>query len=118
MKFDEKTAIKNIVQIRESKGLTKRKVADALNINEASYGRIESEKIALSYNHLALLASCFEMDVIDIITYPKRYVLSEEQTDSDSVPVEAVLQIKLRSDKRDQVLNLIFGDNNLEILNK
>lgn len=116
MKFTEDIVIKNIIQIRESKGFTKRKVADALNINEASYGRIESGKTALSYGYLADIARCFDMEVIDIITHPKRYVLSEE--DAKAEPVEAVLQIKLRSDKRDQVLNLIFGDNNLEILNK
>lgn len=114
MIFDEQTVVKNIVKIRDSKGLTKRKVADALNINEASYGRIESGKIALSYNHLALIARCFDMSVIDVITYPDTYVSKGD----DNAPVEAVLQIKLQSDKRDQVLNLIFGDNNLEILNK
>ena len=32
--------------------------------------------------------------------------------------VEAVLQIKLKKDKKDQVLRLVFGDNNIEILNK
>ncbi len=33
-------------------------------------------------------------------------------------PIEATLQIKLRKDKKDQVLKLVFGENNLEILNK
>ena len=55
------------------------------------------------------------MREIDIITYPERFV-------SDSAiqrePLEAVLQIHLKKDKRDQVLKLVFGDNNLEILNK
>ena len=31
---------------------------------------------------------------------------------------EVALQIKLKKDKRDQVLRLIFGDNDIEILNK
>ena len=35
-----------------------------------------------------------------------------------SEPVEAILQIKLQKDKKDQVLRLVFGDNNIEILNK
>ena len=33
-------------------------------------------------------------------------------------PVEAVLQIKLKKDKKDQVLKLVFGENNIEILNR
>jgi len=116
MEATEKNVVKNVIQIRNNKGLTKREVAEKIGINEASYGRIENGQIALSYNHLASIASCFDMEVIDVITYPKRYVLSE--TNEKSEPVEAILQIKLQRDKRDQVLNLVFGENNLEILNK
>ena len=32
--------------------------------------------------------------------------------------VERLLQIELKKDKKEQVMKLIFGDNNLEILNK
>jgi hypothetical protein len=32
--------------------------------------------------------------------------------------IEAILQIKLQADKKDQILKLVFGENNLEILNK
>lgn len=39
---DEEKLIQNIVKIRSSKGLTKRRMAEALNLNEASYGRIEN----------------------------------------------------------------------------
>ena len=49
MKEEEKL-IQNIVKIRSSKGLTKRSMSEALNINEASYGRIENGKVALSYS--------------------------------------------------------------------
>lgn len=115
MEREEKKVIKNIINIRKNKGLSKRSVANGICINEASYGRIENEEIALSYDHLAKIANFFQMSVIDIITYPDVYVKKEE---SDSEPVEAILQIKLQKDKKDQVLKLIFGDNNIEILNK
>ena len=55
------------------------------------------------------------MREIDIITYPDVYV---KKDNTDAEPVEVVLQIKLQKDKKDQVLKLAFGDNNLEILNK
>ncbi len=48
MIMDEDKIVQNIIQIRNSKGVTKRSVVEALNINEASYGRIESQKVALS----------------------------------------------------------------------
>lgn len=110
----EKLVVTNIIKIRTAQGLNKREVAEAIGMNEASYGRIENGKIALSYNHLALLASVFKMRVIDILTYPQVYAPKEEIHE----PLEAVLQIHLKKDKRDQVLKLVFGDNNLEILNK
>lgn len=113
--MNEKKIIQNIIQIRNSKGFTKRSMADALNINEASYGRIENEKIALSYKQLAQIASRFDMSVIDVIGYPDKYVKAEPANEE---PVEAILQIKLKKDKKDQVLKLVFGENNIEILNK
>ncbi len=55
------------------------------------------------------------MREIDIITYPEIYV-SQKETKEENV--EVVLQMKLKKDKKDQVLSLVFGENNLEILNK
>ena len=55
------------------------------------------------------------MRAIDIITYPLVYM---EPAQCEPEAVEAVLQIKLKKDKKDQVLRLIFGDNDIEILNK
>lgn len=117
MGYSESEVVKNIIQIRNIKGLTKREMARGLNINEASYGRIESGAIALSYSHLAQIAKTFDMSVIDLIAFPRKMV-EEAKSDKNDDPLEAVLQIKLRRDKQDQVLKLVFGDNNLEILNK
>ena len=55
------------------------------------------------------------MSVIDVISWPDRYVKDEKKEDE---PVEAILQIKLRKEKKDQVLKLVFGENDIEILNK
>lgn len=114
MNTNEDNVVRNIVKIRNLRGLSKRDVALKMGMNEASYGRIENGKIALSYNHLAQIASVFDMSVIDIITYPYIYCKKDEKEE----PVEAVLQIKLKKDKKDQVLKLVFGENNIEIFNK
>jgi len=97
-------------------GVTKRSVANAMGINEASYGRIESGSIALSFNHLAQIASALRVSVVDIITYPDKYAKVENGV-VEAEPIEAVLQIKLQKSKKDQVLRLIFGDNDIELLN-
>ncbi len=54
-----------------------------------------------------------------IIVSPKsqtEYHYGEDKRPEE--PVEAILQIRLRKEKKDQVLRLVFGDNNIEILNK
>ena len=71
--------------------------------------------VKLSLAQLSNIATGLEMREIDIITYPDVYV---KKDNTDAEPVEVVLQIKLQKDKKDQVLKLAFGDNNLEILNK
>lgn len=112
----ETTAIlKNIIQIRNAQELTKKKVAEKLSMSEATYGRIENGKIALTYIDLARIASALGMSVIDVITYPDKYIKAEQPNDE---PVEAILQIKLTKEKKDQVLKFVFGENNIEILNK
>ena len=90
-------------------------MADFAGITASQYSKVMSGSVQLSLQQLSNLATNLGMHEIDIITYPERFV-------SDSAiqrePLEAVLQIHLKKDKRDQVLKLVFGDNNLEILNK
>ncbi len=69
----EKDIISNILQIRTKKRLTQKDLSIALGISEATYNRIESGKITLSYNHIAKIARAFSMSVIDLITYPEIY---------------------------------------------
>lgn len=111
---EERKILDNIKQLRKNHKLTKREVANALCMSEANYGRIENGHAALQYRHLAEIASLFGMSVIEVIAFPEKYVLASPNAE----PVEAILQIKLQKDKKDQVLRLIFGNNNLEILNK
>lgn len=114
MSYEQETVISNIAQIRKNKGITKRRMSELLSIDESNYGRLEAGRADLPYRRLADIANIFGMSVVDIITYPDRCVMATE--DQSLEPIEAVLQIKLKKDKRDQVLNLIFGDNNLELL--
>lgn len=75
------------------------------------------EKYKLAFGRFQNFATNLGMEIIDVFTYPNKYVKAEDRNDNKE-PIEAVLQIKLRKDKKDQVLKLIFGEHNLEILNK
>ena len=118
MDFSESKVKERIAQIRRDKHITKRDMAYKLGVDESNYGRLELGKTSLSYEQLAKIASVFAMSVIDVLSYPATYVLNHDVEQEQTEPLEAVLQIKLKKDKRDQVLNLIFGDNNLELLMK
>ena len=111
----EKHVLSNIAKIRTIRNITKRAMANEIGINEGSYARLENGQIALSYEYLARIASIFNMSVIDIITYPEKWAKIEGEEHPE--PVEAILQIKLQKSKKDQVLRLIFGDNDIELLN-
>ena len=54
--------------------------------------------------------------MVDLLTYPQQFVNVIDLPRSDDPEVS--IQIKLKKDKRDQVMRLIFGDNDIEILNK
>ncbi len=61
------------------------------------------------------------MPVIDIITYPEKYVRADERqqvvaatTDEEKV----TLSVELSAHKREQVLKLVFGANNIELFNR
>lgn len=119
MKIHQKIEI-----IRNLLGIKQDVMADQLNISQSAYSSLETGKARLKYDTLEDIAKVFKMSVIDIITYPKVYV------DKDSIKnepvhivppaddIKAILQIELKKERKDEVLRMIFGDDNLEILNK
>jgi transcriptional regulator with XRE-family HTH domain len=106
--------VKNIFEIRREKGITQEVIADVLGVDTSVISNIEKRKRELKVSELEKIAKVLDVDVLYLITYPDVYEMKNKKRE----PVEAILQIKLMSDKKDQVLKLVFGDSNLEILNK
>ena len=107
--------VKNIREIRLQKSISQSAIADELGVDVAVISNIEKGKRELRVSELEKIAKVLRMSVIDILTYPKIFV---ESTSNTLEPVEAILQIRFQKDKKDQVLKLVFGENNLEILNR
>jgi transcriptional regulator with XRE-family HTH domain len=105
--------VKNISAIRREKGVTQEVIAEELGVDTSVISNIENGKRELKVSELEKIAKVLGVDVLFLITYPHVY----EKKNHKPEPVEAILQIKLRSDKKDQVLKLVFGENNLEIFN-
>lgn len=106
---------KNIREIRLQKSINQQDIADALHVDDAVVSNIERGKRELKVSELEIISNVLGVSVVDLITYPKKYVESDMVNDE---PMEAILQVRLRKDKKDQVLKLVFGENNIEILNR
>jgi transcriptional regulator with XRE-family HTH domain len=93
-------------------------VASVLDIDMSTYCRIESGKIALSVDRLAQIASFFELDVVDVIYWPHKYVKYDTLTanEKNSLQPRVTVQIELNEDKREKILEMLFEGKELEIL--
>ncbi len=107
--------LENIKEIRTKLSYSQEFMGNKLSKEQASYGLIENGKRKLKYETLEQIAIIFNMNVIDIITYPDVYVKRDEVL-ADHESIKATLQIELKKEKKDKVLELIFGDSNLEML--
>jgi len=105
----------NIKEIRLQKSINQQVIADALNVDVASVSNLENGKREIRFREIEKIANVLGVSVVDLITYPKKYVEVKDDEDKD---VEAVLMIKLKESKKRLILKSIFGDENLELLNE
>lgn len=106
---------KNIKEIRLQRSINQQIIADALGVDVAVISNIEKGKREIKVKELEIISNVLGVSVIDLITYPKKYV---EVTGQKNEPIETVLQIKLPKEKQEQVLKLILGEKGFEILKK
>ena len=107
--------VSNLRKIIALRKLKQAKVGEYADISESQFSRVMNGQVQLSLNQLANIASGLEMTVVDIITFPDVYVPKDKKEDDDT---EVLLQFKLKKNKKDQVMKLVFGKNDIEILNK
>ena len=107
--------LNNLRKVMRDRGLTQAAIAEYAGTSASQFSKILNGTVSLSLIQLSDIATNLSMREIDLIRYPEIFI---KTTEKEEDPVEAVLQIKLRKDKKDQVLKLVFGDNNIEILNK
>lgn len=107
--------VNNLINIMNDRKMTKSGFAEKIGFPEAKWNKISNGNQDLSTSDLSKIAEGLKLREIDLITYPKVFI---EELETANEPLEAILQIKLNKDKKEQVLKLVFGENNLEILNK
>lgn len=104
--------LQNITAIREKQGFNQTEFAKKINMTQGGYNLIEKGERGLELSRLLQIAIALQVDVVDLFVYP------EKRIENSNEELKAVLTIELKKEKKDQILKLVFGDNNLEILNK
>ncbi|HPX58997.1 MAG TPA: helix-turn-helix transcriptional regulator [Bacteroidales bacterium] len=103
-----KTILENIRTIRAIKGLSQEFMATKIGLSQSSYALIENGKRSLKYDDLFKIAIIFEMDICDVIRYP-----NNKESKLSHFTEKVFIQIEVEKEAREQVLNIIYGQNNL-----
>lgn len=107
--------LRSLIKIMRDRNLTQAAMAEYMGVSPSHFGKVVRGEVKMSFVQMSNLASNLSMSEIDLMTYPDKYIRVGRPEDD---PVKAVLQIELKKDKKDQVLKLLFGEHNIEILNK
>ena len=109
--------LENVKTFREKANFSQDEISVKMNITQSKYARFERGATKTDLDILLSFCKATNRSLIELITHPDTYInvsditaLKEEERVS--------LTIELKKDKKEQVLKLIFGDNNLEIFNR
>ena len=111
----EDILVQNIRKAMADRDLRQIELAEKADISEKALSKILAGQQRLSIYYLSKIAKAFSIREIDMFTYPDIFVKADG---TDNSPTEVLLQLRLTKEKKEQVLKLVFGENNIEILNK
>ena len=116
MKTNTKDILSNIIKIRLEKNFTQSYMADCINVDHTSYSKLETGKVQLTFERLEKIASFFNMEIIDIITYPEKYVPVDTCKKEVMKRPSVTVQIDVDGPKKDEILSIIFGKENAKLI--
>lgn len=106
--------IEKLINIMNDRKLTKSAFADLVGFPEAKWNKISNGNQSLDIVELSKIAEKLRMREIDIYTYPKIF----GESDNVQNDIRAQLTIELKEELKQRVLKLIFGNENIQVLNK
>ncbi len=57
------------------------------------------------------------MSIVDVINFPERYInVREIGKELGNMGPDVIVQIKVKEEKRDEILKIVLGENNIELL--
>lgn len=111
MNKEQREVLSKIKILREKHNFSQEQMAEKMNITQSKYARFESGRTKTDLETLVSFCNAIGITLKEFFVYP-------ETLNPKNDILKAQLTIELKEEKKEQVLKLIFGDNNLEILNK
>ena len=111
MNMQKKIILENVRIIRESSNLSQELIAEKMNITQSKYARFERGNTKTDLDMLIDFCNVVGVSFNELIIYPEKVMNSKAEE-----AIKAVLQIEIKHEKKEQILRLVFGDHNLEIL--
>lgn len=106
-----------IKEIRDNAGFSQYEMAEKMNLSQSAYARFELSKTKIDLNRLEVFANALNMSIVDVIKYPERYVnVRDIAKEIKSFEPDVTIQIKVKEEKKDEVLKIVLGENNVELL--
>lgn len=105
-----KCVIENIKKIRQEKKITQDTLAKALGVDSSVISNIEKGKRELKVSELEKIASCLNVEVTYLITYPQKYVLEkeeEEEIKNEQDPKFSVT-FEVSQEQKEALVNLLL----------
>ena len=116
MKMDVQAQLREGVQkLVIDKDIPPKELAIIIETDYSQVRRILRGEANFTLKHVELLSNHLGIRPIDLFTWPDIYVKPGPRQEE---PAEVLVQLRLTKEKKDQVLKLVFGENNIEILNK
>lgn len=112
MELEIKEILKKVRQLRDIHKYSQEQIAEKMNITQSKYARFERGSVKTDLDTLVDFCKVLKISLKEFFIYPDTL---SKNTDE---PIKATLVIELKKEKKEQVLKLVFGENNLEILNK
>ena len=111
MNREQEEILEKIEFFRKKFNFSQEQMAEKMNITQSSYARFESGRSKTDLKVLILFCEKLKLTLKEFFIFPSTL-------NSNNEDVKAIIQIELKKEKKEQILKLIFGENNLEILNK
>lgn len=108
------SVIENIRKIRDVKKLSQYQIAEKMNISQAQYARFELGKTKTDLKTIMTFADVVGMSLIDVLTYPEKYINIREIGQYNSSESKVFIQIELKDEKKESALKMIDS----ELINK